>query len=41
MPEVIVIDEIGAELEAQAARTIAERGVQLIAALPTATASKT
>ena len=30
MPEVIVIDEIGAELEAQAARTIAERGVQLI-----------
>lgn len=30
-PEVIVIDEIGTELEAQAARTIAERGVQLIA----------
>ena len=30
MPEVIVIDEIGRELEAQAARTIAERGVQLI-----------
>jgi R3H domain-containing protein len=30
MPEVIVIDEIGAELEAQAARTIAERGVQLV-----------
>jgi stage III sporulation protein SpoIIIAA len=30
MPEVIVIDEIGSELEAQAARTIAERGVQLI-----------
>ena len=30
MPEVIVIDEIGTELEAQAARTIAERGVQLI-----------
>src|SRR5262245_24799959 len=30
MPEVIVIDEIGNELEAQAARTIAERGVQLI-----------
>lgn len=29
-PEVIVIDEIGRELEAQAARTIAERGVQLI-----------
>ena len=27
MPEVIVIDEIGTELEAQAARTIAERGV--------------
>jgi len=31
MPEVIVIDEIGTELEAIAARTIAERGVQLIA----------
>jgi hypothetical protein len=30
MPEVIVIDEIGTELEAGAARTIAERGVQLI-----------
>lgn len=30
MPEVIVIDEIGTELEAVAARTIAERGVQLI-----------
>lgn len=30
MPEVIVIDEIGTELEAKAARTIAERGVQLI-----------
>jgi len=29
-PEVIIIDEIGRELEAQAARTIAERGVQLI-----------
>lgn len=29
-PEVIVIDEIGRELEAMAARTIAERGVQLI-----------
>ena len=29
-PEVIVIDEIGRELEAEAARTIAERGVQLI-----------
>src|SRR2546426_165564 len=34
MPEVIVIDEIGTELEAQAARTIAERGVQLIATAP-------
>jgi stage III sporulation protein SpoIIIAA len=31
MPEVIIIDEIGTELEAMAARTIAERGVQLIA----------
>ena len=31
MPEVIVIDEIGTELEANAARTIAERGVQLVA----------
>ncbi|MEN3002305.1 MAG: R3H domain-containing nucleic acid-binding protein [Armatimonadota bacterium] len=30
MPEVIIIDEIGTELEAYAARTIAERGVQLI-----------
>ena len=30
-PEVIVIDEIGRELEAAAARTIAERGVQLVA----------
>ncbi|MBI3943904.1 MAG: AAA family ATPase [Chloroflexi bacterium] len=30
MPEVIVIDEIGRELEAMAARTIAERGVQLV-----------
>lgn len=30
MPEVIVIDEIGTEMEAQAARTIAERGVQLV-----------
>ncbi len=30
-PEVIVIDEIGREMEAIAARTIAERGVQLIA----------
>src|SRR4030081_990927 len=31
MPEVIVIDKIGTEHEAAAARTIAERGVQLIA----------
>jgi nucleoside-triphosphatase THEP1 len=31
MPEVVVIDEIGTEQEAGAARTIAERGVQLIA----------
>jgi len=31
MPEVIVIDEISTEAEAMAARTIAERGVQLIA----------
>lgn len=30
MPQVIVIDEIGTELEALAARTIAEKGVQLI-----------
>lgn len=30
MPEVIVIDEIGNEAEANAARTIAERGVQLV-----------
>ncbi len=30
MPEVVVIDEIGRELEAVAARTIAERGVQLV-----------
>ncbi len=29
-PETIIIDEIGTELEAAAARTIAERGVQLI-----------
>ena len=29
-PEVIVIDEIGTALEADAARTIAERGVQLV-----------
>jgi hypothetical protein len=31
MPEVIIIDEIGTDLEAAASRTIAERGVQLIA----------
>ncbi|ACB83631.1 AAA family ATPase [Natranaerobius thermophilus] len=31
MPEVIIIDEIGTYQEAEAARTIAERGVQLIA----------
>lgn len=31
MPEVIIIDEMSTELEAAAARTIAERGVQLIA----------
>jgi stage III sporulation protein SpoIIIAA len=31
MPQVIVIDEIGTEEEAKASRTIAERGVQLIA----------
>jgi stage III sporulation protein SpoIIIAA len=31
MPQVIVIDEIGTELEAAASRTIAERGVQLVA----------
>ena len=30
MPEIIIIDEIGTELEAAAARTIAERGVQLV-----------
>nr|CRF40145.1 Hypothetical protein ycf45 [Laurencia snackeyi] len=30
MPEVIIIDEIGTELEVLAARTIAERGVQLV-----------
>ncbi len=30
MPEVVIIDEIGTELEAVAARTIAERGVQLV-----------
>ena len=31
MPEVIVVDEIGTELDTNAARTIAERGVQLVA----------
>ena len=31
MPEVVIIDEIGTELETGAARTIAERGVQLVA----------
>lgn len=31
MPEVIIVDEMGTELEAAAARTIGERGVQLIA----------
>ena len=30
MPQVVVIDEIGTEMESMAARTIAERGVQLI-----------
>jgi stage III sporulation protein SpoIIIAA len=30
MPEVVIVDEIGTEAEAQACRTIAERGVQLI-----------
>lgn len=30
MPEVIIIDEIGTELEARAASTIAQRGVQLV-----------
>lgn len=30
MPEVIIIDEIGTDLESLAARTIAERGVQLV-----------
>jgi hypothetical protein len=30
MPEIVVIDEIGTELEALAARTIAEKGVQLV-----------
>ena len=40
MPQVIVIDEIGTELEAQAARTIAERGPRS-SAPPTATTSTT
>lgn len=31
MPEAIIVDEIGTELDANAARTIAERGVQLVA----------
>ncbi len=31
MPEVIIVDEIGTSAEAAAARTIAERGVQLVA----------
>ena len=31
MPQVIIVDEMGTALEADAARTIAERGVQLIA----------
>ena len=31
MPQVIIIDEMGTTLEAAAARTIAERGVQLVA----------
>ncbi|KAF8054898.1 ycf45 [Scenedesmus sp. PABB004] len=31
MPQVVVIDEIGTEAEAAAARTIAQRGVQLVA----------
>jgi stage III sporulation protein SpoIIIAA len=31
MPEVVIVDEIGTEAEAHACRTIAERGVQLIA----------
>jgi stage III sporulation protein SpoIIIAA len=30
MPEIIIVDEIGTSLEAEAARTIAERGVQLV-----------
>ena len=31
MPEIVIVDEIGTEAEALACRTIAERGVQLIA----------
>lgn len=31
MPQTIIIDEIGTELEALAASTIAQRGVQLVA----------
>ena len=31
MPEAIIVDEIGNEMDANAARTIAERGVQLVA----------
>lgn len=31
MPQVIVIDEIGTKLEAAAASTIAQRGIQLVA----------
>lgn len=31
MPQVIVIDEIGTKLEAMAASTIAQRGIQLVA----------
>src|SRR5918998_6399316 len=31
MPEAIIVDEIGTSAEAAAARTIAERGVQLVA----------
>lgn len=31
MPQTIIIDEIGTELEAMAASTIAQRGVQLVA----------
>lgn len=31
MPQVIVIDEIGTKLEAVAASTIAQRGIQLVA----------